>query len=810
MHIYFVGLIKKYVLPFTVFLLVPFQGAAAAFDYNGSPLNKSGALTSGPTTSQALLNSYFQSLNNAGLPNNRFGSLGIVSTFVLPQSPLIAGASSLLLQPDGKVILAGLVDTNSIFFARYNSDGSLDSSFGTRGTINTGISSGTLSMKAALLNSGQIVTTASDLGGDSTLAIFSSTGIFVQYLTSPVIAGSTLNYIGVAVQPNGSILGIGQIISPGPTYAFFVSRWLSTFFLDAGGFGNPNGYVTGPVTGGAANNSLYVITVDTLGNTVRGVGTIYGAGFDGDTLDAGVSSYSSNGFVTTLFTTQVLRSSSNAMVIDGNGYIVTAGFYNPGGGANVYFPFISYTNSGATPFMSSPLISGQASALLLQPTDKKIIVVGNDYVTSLLKIARYNGTAGAAYGTLDTTFGNGGILSGIPMTASTAALQPDGKILVGGNFGTQFSVIRLNPDGTIDPTFQTFNFLGQSIYASAAALQSNGAIVVAGTNGPQNYFVSYTGAGSLNSSFGSGAFARLSGSATASVVQPDGNLVFASCCGQFCLARYTPAGILDTTFGGGKGFVTGPVGAFSPYALLLQPNGYFVALGTTLATTGNFCLVRYTTTGIVDTTFGGGLVTGHAGTSYAGALQANGQIIAAGNDGAGNIYVVRYNADGSQDTTFNGTGSITGRAGSLYAATLQSDGKLVAAGVSGGNFLLLRANVNGSLDTSFGTNGMVPGPEGTAYALGVQPDGKILAFGTSGGNSCVCRFNTNGSLDTTFGSLGTGIVTGGAGSFYAALLQANNQILGVGSREDTFFANNYTNPFTLASFNASCGPVGLV
>ena len=146
----------------------------------------------------------------------------------------------------------------------------------------------------------------------------------------------------------------------------------------------------------------------------------------------------------------------------------------------------------------------------------------------------------------------------------------------------------------------------------------------------------------------------------------------------------------------------------------------------------------------------------------------------------------------------------------MYAAALQSDGKLVAAGISGVNFLVIRANTNGSLDTTFGTNGVVTGPIGTAYAMVVQPDGKILVFGNNGADSCLCCFNVNGSLDTSFGLLGTGVITGTTGSFYAALLQANNQILGIGSTADSFLANNYTNPFTLASFTASYGIVGLL
>ncbi|PYE47937.1 putative Ig domain-containing protein [Deinococcus yavapaiensis] len=240
------------------------------------------------------------------------------------------------------------------------------------------------------------------------------------------------------------------------------------------------------------------------------------------------------------------------------------------------------------------------------------------------------------------------------------------------------------------------------------------------------------------------------------------------------------SGSLDTTFGSG-GKVTTPIGTSGEeaYALVMQPDGKLVAAGATFnGSNFDFALVRYNSNGTLDTTFGsGGKVTTPIGTSndfaYALVMQPDGKLVAAGatyNGSNSDLALVRYNSNGSLDTTFGTSGKVTTPIGTsddqAHALVMQPDGKLVAAGQAsnGSNFdfALVRYNSNGTLDTTFGSGGKVTTPIGTsndyAYALVMQPDGKLIAAGrTINGSTydfALVRYNSNGSLDTTFGTSG--------------------------------------------------------
>src|SRR5439155_622700 len=171
--------------------------------------------------------------------------------------------------------------------------------------------------------------------------------------------------------------------------------------------------------------------------------------------------------------------------------------------------------------------------------------------------------------------------------------------------------------------------------------------------------------------------------------------------------------------------------------------------------------------------------------------------------------LVRYNASGSLDASFGTGGKVTTPIGSVddeaFALVLEPDGKLVAAGYSdrGSNnaVALVRYNANGSLDTSFGTGGKVTTAIGSVddevFALVRQPDGKLVAAGyTSGTNStafALVRYNADGSLDTSFGTGGK--VTTAIGSIddevNALVLQADGKLAAAGysyNGSDTDFA----------------------
>lgn len=157
-------------------------------------------------------------------------------------------------------------------------------------------------------------------------------------------------------------------------------------------------------------------------------------------------------------------------------------------------------------------------------------------------------------------------------------------------------------------------------------------------------------------------------------------------------------------------------------------------------------------TGIPDIDFGeGGIVTTPLGEdtqdeARALAIQADGKIVVAGRSSSGADYdfaVVRYDDDGSLDTTFGAGGIvITPVEGGIspdrvQALAIQADGKIVAAGYSSSHFALVRYDEHGELDPDFGTGGIVTTSveEGVttdrAYALAIQADGKIVAAGCS-------------------------------------------------------------------------------
>ena len=178
-----------------------------------------------------------------------------------------------------------------------------------------------------------------------------------------------------------------------------------------------------------------------------------------------------------------------------------------------------------------------------------------------------------------------------------------------------------------------------------------------------------------------------------------------------------------------------------------------------------------------------------------------------------NFAVVRYNSNGSLDTSFDSDGKITTNLGSTdiaYSIALQDDGKILVAGVSSSNFAVVRYDSNGSLDTSFGSAGKVITDIGTnttdtAYSVSVQADGKIIVAGVSSSNFAVVRYDSNGSLDTSFGSAGKVITNlGGTDTAYSVSVQANGKIIVAGSSSNNFALVRYNSNGTLdTDFNTT-------
>jgi uncharacterized delta-60 repeat protein len=172
-------------------------------------------------------------------------------------------------------------------------------------------------------------------------------------------------------------------------------------------------------------------------------------------------------------------------------------------------------------------------------------------------------------------------------------------------------------------------------------------------------------------------------------------------------------------------------------------------------------------------------------------LQADGKVLVAGNtldpnDFSAQFAVVRYNADGSTDTTFDTDGkwssSLGAGFGEFKGIAQVAGGKILVGGSHNGDFTVLRLNDNGGLDTSFGVNGLATASGlGSAAAFAVQTNGMALV----GSSNVITRFDTNGALDTSFGSAGT-FALHPALQVGALFVQAGGKILVAGSEAGDF------------------------
>ncbi|MBV8780610.1 MAG: hypothetical protein JO353_04370 [Phycisphaerae bacterium] len=278
------------------------------------------------------------------------------------------------------------------------------------------------------------------------------------------------------------------------------------------------------------------------------------------------------------------------------------------------------------------------------------------------------------------------------------------------------------------------------------------------------------------------------------ILQPDGKILVAGGPG-FLVARYNADGSLDTSFGsGGKVSISG---IDSAYSIALQSNGQIIVAGG-----AGFNVARLNSNGSLDTTFGNnGLVQSNLGSNweaYDMAIASTGKIWLVGATSS-NIEVVRYNSNGSLDSSFSGNGhtsfSIAGNTSQALACFLQSDGKLLIVGdttnVSDTQIFAMRLTTSGSLDSTFGTNGMVitnptSGKEDVASDVAVQSDGKIVVTGRAGtgsaANLLLLRYTSAGVLDSGFGTAGMTKVDydGERDLGKAVKILANGQILVAG------------------------------
>jgi len=348
-------------------------------------------------------------------------------------------------------------------------------------------------------------------------------------------------------------------------------------------------------------------------------------------------------------------------------------------------------------------------------------------------------------GSLDATF----LAEGANDFIYTLAAQPDGRLLIGGDFTAVNNVLRnrlarLDTDGTLDPSF----FAGEGPNGSVRSMQveADGRILIAGSftaiaSTTRNYIARLVKDGSLDQTFDPGAGAN--NPIYAMIVQDDGRIVVG---GDFSLigpigrngvARLGTNGVLDVSFDPGTG--AGGLGTFTVFSLAQQLDGKLL-VGGDFETFDNIAakkLVRLNRNGSVDTNFN--MSIGANGSIRAIAVQPDGRILVGGLftsiQGLAANHIARLNPDGSVDTTFNDVTlsdpAKRGANGPVSAIALQIDGKIII----GGDFVefngvtrrgITRLDTNGRNDPTinFGS-----GADSSVAALLVQPDRKIVLAG---------------------------------------------------------------------------------
>jgi uncharacterized delta-60 repeat protein len=403
------------------------------------------------------------------------------------------------------------------------------------------------------------------------------------------------------------------------------------------------------------------------------------------------------------------------------------------------------------------------------------------------------------FGQIDPSFGDGGYkifdIPGVsPDIAESLVLKGD-KILQGGYCnnppGSIFCLVQYDISGNIDSSFGsdgyvTFDISGSTYeYKTSLALQGD-KIIQSGecrsaSGSLQFCLVRYKADGSLDTSFNSPLGYRIydlptspADFARALAIQTNGYILQGGYCTDeanfFCLTRYQTDGSTDFSFNSPNGYQIPniiPTNHDFANTLVLQSDGKILQGGycrnTGATEPRRFCVMRYNSDGSIDSGFGsGGYVLYHIPVSDSDnanslIVQSDGKIIQGGtcyNSGTDQFCIVRYNANGSVDSTFGTNGYVIfdipdSSYDQASAIALQTNGKILQAGtctISGrSQFCIVRYNVDGSIDSTFGTNGyfiyQVPGT--TSNTLGrsivIQSDGKILLGGTCNIKFCIVR-----------------------------------------------------------------------
>lgn len=661
-----------------------------------------------------------------GSPDLSFGTAGQLLVPIGTGHDLAYG---LAIDANGNYVMAGNCKSGStadFCLVRVDTNGALDTTFNGTGKLAAAIGTGIDGAYAVAIAGSKIIASGTCQNGtryDFCVARFNADGSFDTsfngrgiHLTS---IGATEDFAVSVLVDGAKIYAGGECRDSASQSSFCLVRYNDDGSLDATFNGN-----------GIVRTSIGSQMAIVLGLAIQS-GKIVAAGYcKYDVMDACWARYNTDGSLETTVSGSgyptLLNTTIYAVAFDG-AKVVVAGFCGDSLGQ---FPTHSCvrrfeaTGVADTSFGIQGLailrlgvvsVADTANAVTRQ-TDGRLVVVGTcwDGVRNNACVARY-----LVDGTLDNSFNGQGYLTGVmgAMAATGRAVTMDGnKIVVAGLCGGNYCLARLNADGTFDPT-----------------LNGNGRVVTPLTG--------------CNNGFTTAEVFSVHIDGTAIVVAGGCGVYFGSYYIRGTYVRYLADGSLDISFNG-TGILITDVG---PQA------GYFSNAG----------LIPLAM--VMD---GDKILSAGAGTRFTFLFPSD-------------FILARFRNDASPDSTLGGNGRVIiamGTSSSAATAVATSGGKTVLAGTcSNGtdiDFCVVRLNADGTLDTSFNSTGKAVTAVGTGddIVTGVAMHGdKIVVTGrcTSGTTTdfCIAVYNPDGSLDTTFAPLGTRILDMGTNNDRATGLE---------------------------------------
>jgi uncharacterized delta-60 repeat protein len=667
-------------------------------------------------------------LNTDGSTDTTFGTNGIVFVNLGAST---GEARSIIVTPSGQIVVGGEAFLNGgtvaeFVVARLNSDGTPDPTFGGgTGTAFVSFTGGSADGYAVALDSSGRIVIDGSVKSSSNLY-----DIGVARLNTDGSLDSTFGSGGETVYPEGSRYDTEGALAIGPagTIDLVADTYTNPVVvrLTAAGQGDSTFGSGGSVSVVAPTSGLAGIGALSDGSIVV-AGTSGKNPMTASLSSSGSVNYQYLGTSAPgTFSTEI----TNAAAVDAGGAVTIAGYlYSTtdvpkyyvarlpaGGGADTTFGTAGQTVTPAIGQVMEPVRSS-----LLQP-DGKLIIGGSastTYSTQSFALERYN-----ADGSVDTTFGTAGqVLANFTIGVDQLyglALQTDGKILAVGtasypsgstSTGSYIAAARFNADGSLDTTFGTGGMVvapqigygsTSSNYGRSVLVQPDGKILLGG--GDSNHFdvVRLTATGSIDYSFGSsGVFTETShiSSFVSMALLPNGDVLAGGVSTTspvgFQLTRVLPTGNFDSTFGT-QGVVVLNMASASVGAMAVQPDGHIVLAGSGYNTADRQSepvVVRLDPDGSADTTFnstGIEYVTGTGlppATSTLTSVQilSNGDILVG--NGGGKVYLTELLPGGGLDTSFGIGGAVADPATSLtigpvyLGVNVRPNGDIVVAGL---------------------------------------------------------------------------------------------------------------------------------